>query len=146
MAQHRFKKGNQAAKGRTLPPDLLAIRAYTKAEVESLFQKYMHYPTGELIAMLKKPEEKMKDLPAIESLIVSILARGIADSDQKKLEFVLDRIYGKVTQPVEVLPPMLGLPGNEQTEDEELDELLSIHSKMLSERKMKDVTPRKGKK
>lgn len=93
----RFKKGNQAAKGRTIPEGQLALRRLTRVRLEEIIHKYMDYDLKALQAIIKDPGPT----PAIELIIISLISKSITVGDQYRLDSILNRIHGKVPDKVE---------------------------------------------
>lgn len=91
-----FKPGENGYH-KTVPEDLRQARRLTKIDVELVLNKYLYLPFGEIQAALRDP---MK--PTIEILIISVLLTAIKRGDHDRLNFVLDRIIGKVKQDVDV--------------------------------------------
>lgn len=98
MAKHRFKKGNQYAKGNTIAPQIFEGRKLTKLVYEEILHKYTNKPLRELQKLMADPG----DTPAIEMLVVSILAKAMATGDHQRAEFLLSRLVPKVAETVRV--------------------------------------------
>ncbi len=113
----KFKKGNTAAKGRIMPEGLIAQRRLTRVRLEEILQKYLNTPLTELKEILGNPGT----VPAIELMIVSILAKSITAGDQYRLEFLLNRIIGKVPDKVEF---------EDKTDQAEVDRLKAEYMKI----------------
>ena len=57
---------------------------------------------------------KDNDMPAIEAWVAQVFLQGIIEADHVRLNFLLDRTIGKVTEKVEVKlpkPMMIERPG-----------------------------------
>jgi len=95
----KFQKGNQAAKGRTLPPEQHAIRKLTKVRLEEILHKYMDSTKDELKRIIDNPGET----PMIELMVISVMAKGVTQGDQNRLDYLLNRLgnIGPVAQKVE---------------------------------------------
>jgi hypothetical protein len=97
---HLFQKGNKAAKGKgrpPAPPELKQARTLTRLEAERLLNLYIHMTQEELAVAAKA-----KGTTQLELLIIAVLRKGINYGDQQRLAFLLDRLVGKVREPVEV--------------------------------------------
>lgn len=81
---------------KTVPQDLRQARKLTKVEIEIILNKYLYLPIGDLMAATQDPM-----LPTIEALVVSVLIAAIKKGDHDKLNFVLDRLVGKVKENVD---------------------------------------------
>lgn len=101
MAKNRKTGGKNFHPGengyqKTVPEDLRQARKLTKTEIELILYKYLDKPIGELMAEVKDP---MK--PTIEILVMSVLITAIKKGDHDRLNFVLDRLIGKVKDNVD---------------------------------------------
>lgn len=90
-----FKRGENGYQ-KTVPKDLQEARKLTKVEIELILNKYLHMQIGELMAQVKDP---MK--PTLEVLVMSVLITAIKKGDHDKLNFVFDRLIGKVKDNVD---------------------------------------------
>ncbi len=90
-------KGNQYAKGRTLLEGQIATRRLTRAKLEEILHKYMHSTKDELALKLKEPG----DTPAIELMVISVMAKALQNGDTYRLEFLLNRLIGKVPDKID---------------------------------------------
>lgn len=122
MANYKPKgapKGNQYAKGRIMPEGLIAQRRLTRVRLEEILQKYLSTPLTELRELIKNPG----DTPSIELIIVSILAKSISTGDQHRLEFLLNRILGKIPDKVEF---------EDKTDHAEIERLKNEYKKIFN--------------
>jgi hypothetical protein len=96
-----FKPGNPGGPGKPpLPPELKEAKRLTKTAFEAMANRFLWMTTAELAAHHDDPAT-----PAIERLIISILAAGETEGDQARAEWFLNRLLGKVTDKVEVSQP-----------------------------------------
>jgi hypothetical protein len=79
---------NQRAGG--YPKDLYDARKLTKARLEGLLNKHLWYTKDEAKSVVVDPET-----PMLEILIASIVNKAIVQGDEKRLNFILDRLIGK---------------------------------------------------
>ncbi len=114
-----FQKGNKLGKDRYMPEGLLAQRRLTRVRLEEILQKYLGTPLTKLKELIKDPG----DTPAIELIIVSVLAKSITHGDQHRLEFLLNRIIGKVPDKVHV---------TDETDHEEIERLKAEYKKIMN--------------
>jgi len=98
MAAHRLKKGDKIRKGKYVAPTVFEGRKLTKTMFEEIIYKYMNYSHEQLKKVLTDPGET----PAIELMVISIMARAIGSGDTIRSEFLLRRTVGVVTEKVEV--------------------------------------------
>lgn len=93
-----FQKGVVTnPKGRPrIPEDLKDAGRLTKPELERLMNKMLSMQPGELTKQLKSGELTCKEM-----LIGTIISKGIIHGDQHRLDFILNRLIGKVKEQVE---------------------------------------------
>lgn len=92
-----FLPGNTFGKGQQpLPPEVHLAKQFTRAQLVEAITKYVVMSLTEL-----KVKAKDESLPAIEHMILRIIMNSILKGDQTRLDFLLDRIQGKVKQVVE---------------------------------------------
>lgn len=128
-----FEKGNTYGKTSHKPdhPDLKTVRKLTRSDFEMACNKYLQLDSEEIAKL-----QKSKKLPMIDMMIVSIIHKAIVHGDQKRLDFLLDRLIGKVVQPIEyVAPPP---PVRIQFD---LSQLPTETLRQLAEATERDVTP-----
>lgn len=99
-----FEAGNPGGPGRpALPEDIKAARQLNSVEFERIVNKYL-YMTADEMERLGKDKAAKATMPAIEIMLFSIISRAISEGDQTRLNFILDRIIGRV--PVKVAIPI----------------------------------------
>ena len=108
----QFKKGETAnPKGRPqMLPEMHLMETISKQEIKMLLTRMLRMPVAELKAMLNdetKPAHEM----AIARLVGTALARG----DEKRMEFIYNRLVGKVREEHNVTHSMK--PFDEQVAD-----------------------------
>ncbi len=81
-----------------LPLDLKESRSVNRLEFERVLNKYMYMTGPDINQALKSGT-----LPMIELVVAKILAKAFNEGDQRRLEFVIDRLIGKA--PLEASPP-----------------------------------------
>jgi hypothetical protein len=86
-----FVKGDPRAGRPPLPSDLKQARAYSKAEVQASLSRFLRMNIDELKAAVLDPRR-----PVIDHLVGSICVKGIKHGDHARLNFLLDRLIGKV--------------------------------------------------
>lgn len=79
-----------------VPQEIKDARQLTKLELERLLNKYMVMTKDEVQEALKNPAT-----PALELMIGSIVAKAVSGGDDKRLNFLLERMIGKVKEKVE---------------------------------------------
>ncbi len=82
------------------PVDLKVARKLTQVELERCINKYMNLSHGELLAELENPATTM-----LEKMIASIVDQSVSKGDQLRLDFILNRVIGKVQERIEVTTP-----------------------------------------
>ena len=76
-----------------IPEHVKAARKLNQVKFAEVLYQYINSTFAELEAALKDPKT-----PAIELVVVKILAEAIENGDEKKLEFILNRTIGKVIE------------------------------------------------
>lgn len=88
-----FSSTNQPTKEQRAagyPQDLRDARALTKAKLQGLLNKHLWYTKEQAKAVVLDPET-----PMLEILIASIVNKAIVLGDDKRMNFILDRLIGK---------------------------------------------------
>lgn len=83
-----------------LPPELRAFKELTNQEVKRYFAKYSRMSVEEV-----KEAAADQSLPMIEAVIASGYKEALFEGDFSRLNFVLNRTIGKVSDKVEVELP-----------------------------------------
>jgi hypothetical protein len=92
-----FKEGNPGGPGRpALPDEIKEANQYTRSQLIGAITKYVVMPLEDLRKLAVD-----QSLPAIDHMIMRIIMNSISKGDQTRLDFLLDRIQGKVKQVVE---------------------------------------------
>lgn len=92
-----FAPGNKLGGRPPTPPELKAARRLTKTAFEALINRHLWANDDELAATLEDPA-----VPAVEKLLASILAEGIRVGDAGRMEWIAQRLIGKVKDVVEL--------------------------------------------
>lgn len=98
-----FKKGDPRAvaagkkSSRALPPEVKEARLLNAAKFEEIIYKYMGSPIEELQAAANNPAT-----PAIEHIVIKLLSLAIKHGDIARLNLLLERTIGKVTDKLQV--------------------------------------------
>lgn len=99
----KFTKGSPIASlagkksSNALPPELKNARLENANKVEATLYKYMSSPIEVLQAVMKDPTT-----PSIELIVIKIITEAIKTGDQQRLNFLLDRTIGKVTDKLDI--------------------------------------------
>lgn len=121
-----FLPGNKAnPKGRPrTPDDIREVRRKNKFDVERLLDQMVRMTKDEVIQLIKEPET-----PALTVMLGSVIVKAVGNGDQHRLEFILNRLIGKI---------------HEAPEDEKL---LDDHSSNLrtDEQWIRIISAREGK-
>jgi hypothetical protein len=93
-----FKKGQSGnPSGRFKDKELQELRRLSTAEFTKSINKFFYLTQDQLKEEIKKPE-----LPMIDLLVGTMLARAVKDQDPQRAQFLLDRSIGKVKDVVEM--------------------------------------------
>lgn len=91
-----FAKGNPGGPGRP-SFGITQARNLNKEECEDLLNKLIRLPQEKLREIMSDNETQ-----GLDALIASIIIKGIEFGDYSRLNFLFDRLIGKVKEPVEV--------------------------------------------
>lgn len=103
-APYRFTSTNQPARRGRLPSKLKKFvkdNSVSKADVDAIFSNIIFGSTLEELQEMVKPGNKEK-LPVIVALLISAFIADIKNGTLHEVNTVLDRIYGKATQQLEI--------------------------------------------
>ena len=95
----KFKPGQSGNPGGRpkLPEDIKEARKLNKVEFERILNKYIHMTGPEIKAVMKDP-----GTPALDMMILRLIRSAARIGSLATLDFVLDRLIGKVAEPVEL--------------------------------------------
>jgi len=79
------------------PADLVAAQKLTKTEITGKLIKFMAMSVDELAEILRD-----KSLPVLDHFIGRVALLGIHKGDQQRLNFIFERLIGKVKDNVEI--------------------------------------------
>jgi hypothetical protein len=97
----QFKKGQVGGPGRPRSPEHLKVtRKLTKTKTEELLTRFTAMTVDELKTIVKDPGSTV-----LEAWVARICLTGIVGGDERKLNFMFDRLIGKVKDEVEVRLP-----------------------------------------
>lgn len=98
----RFKPGQSGnPNGRPkLPDDIRQIRKVNKTEIERVMNKFLSMTKSEISQLVND-----QDTPALEIMLASIIVKATTHGDHQRLNFILDRLVGKVKDVVQVELP-----------------------------------------
>lgn len=93
-----FEKGKTGnPKGRPqLPIDLKQARTVTKLELERILNRFLTMTAQELAAAMTDPRTTV-----LEAIVLTIATKALQGGDQVRLNFLLDRLIGKVQEPTQ---------------------------------------------
>jgi len=97
-----FQLGHPGGPGRPkIPHELFMMKSLTKDEAKVILNKFLFWPLSELQAYLKDTSNNV-----LEYYIAKLIYQGIADGDVGPLNFLFDRLLGKVVDKVEITRPI----------------------------------------
>ncbi len=96
----QFKKGYSGNPGGRdkLPPEIREAKRLTRRSMEVALNKFLGWPTEKLAEFLRDTNNTV-----IEMIIAKILIEALKRGDQIRLNFIFDRLIGKVKDEVEVI-------------------------------------------
>lgn len=93
-----FKPGWEGGNGRPrVPEDIKEARKITTIEVERILTELMSMSPSELVQIKQNPKSTM-----LELMIHSILVNAVNKGDQQRLDFLLQRLIGKVKEKIDI--------------------------------------------
>lgn len=96
-----FKKGNPGGPGPPrIPLDLKEARKVNQLELSRVFNKTLFMNHQEITEVLKK-----RDLPMLELVAARVVSEAFNEGDQRRLEYIIDRLIGKAPMSSEVAAP-----------------------------------------
>jgi hypothetical protein len=129
-----FEKGDPRInrKGlQKLPPDLHeASEKLSNHVLEAKLRKFLDLPKEQLKNIIKDPKTK-----SIDSAICAIISRAVIGADEKRLDWVITRLLGKVKEPEQMVTFRF-----DQMPDYEVIDLGKEAIKYLEARKQDDDT------
>ena len=98
----RFKPGQSGNPGGKpkVPDDIRKARTLNQIELERTVNRYLYMDRAQVQEAIKNPET-----PMIELMVASIMAQAAQKGDERRLEFILQRMIGRVTDKIEVKTP-----------------------------------------
>lgn len=92
-----FKPGNPGGGRPLLPEEIKEARKLNKYDVEMSLTNHLRMTRDQIATVIKDPESKMLDI-----LVASIIAKAVQTGDQQRLDFILNRTIGKVSDHIEI--------------------------------------------
>lgn len=99
----KFTKGHRFSVGKGRPkisPELHLVKEISREDVRLRISKFLGMTREEVKRVLEDPTSSSHDL-----LIATIVAKAVTHGDQNRLEFIYNRIVGRVKEEVEVNLP-----------------------------------------
>ena len=104
-----FVKGDPRAaaagrkSSRALTPEIREARMTTSIALEERLHKYMSTPIHELKEILKEASTNKECItPSVDLIVIKIITKAIENGDYQRLNFLLERTIGKVSDKLEV--------------------------------------------
>lgn len=97
----------------SLPQELKKAMQMNRVDFQELLIKYLSYSPQELAVA-----QSSKDTKALDRIVIAVIINAINKGDQQRLDFLLNRIIGKVREQVdhtsngEPMKAVLVLPSN----------------------------------
>jgi hypothetical protein len=137
---YRFSSTNQPAKRGRLPSKLKKFckdNAISKDDVDMVFKNLIFGKTIEELQDMIKPGKKEK-LPVIVVLLISAFIQDMKSGTLKEVNTVLDRIFGKPTQQLDISERRGDIPDDPEERRalmEQIEKELGLNSPPASEPK-----------
>lgn len=96
-----FVPGDERAGRPRLPDDVKAVKKLTTTEFQRILNQYLWLDEESLRAAMKDPSCTM-----LEKMVASVMVKGITLGDPARMEILVTRLIGKVTDKVEVKTPV----------------------------------------
>lgn len=99
----KFQKGNKMAKNggrKKLPPDLLKAKQLTSEEFMRTATELLRLSPQEICNIVNDPAT-----PALKALVGTMIVKAIDEGDERRTDFLLQRIIGKVPDKLETNAP-----------------------------------------
>jgi len=74
-----------------VPYEIRELRKHNRLEVEETFSKYLRMTAKELEEAAKSPYTS-----ALDGMVIAVIMKAVQNGDQWRLNFLLDRVIGKV--------------------------------------------------
>ena len=105
--KNQFKKGNKTGKGHgrpKIPKEIVVARQdFTADELRIKLAKYLRMdPRSIKKTMADIKADKGEHVDAVDLVIMQIIWKAIAEGDPRRLDFLLDRLIGRVKEVKEV--------------------------------------------
>ena len=89
-----FQKGNKLANGRPrVSEEQKEVMKLTRTKFNTITMKYLNYNRAELEKIARHPET-----PAIDMMVISVMVKAIKQGDEKKLNWFLEQLFGKLKE------------------------------------------------
>ena len=96
------KPGSKASPRKQLPRDIKAARKLNAIEFERIVNRVLFCSMGNFESLLDRTVEENRENTVIEQMVLSLVRSAIEKGDHTKLEFILNRILGKVADRVQI--------------------------------------------
>lgn len=90
------QSGNPSGRPK-LPTDLKNAKKMDRIEIDRTLSSYLRKTKDELSEIARDPKAT-----ALQLFVLSIITKGITEGDQSRLNFLFDRIIGKVKEEIDV--------------------------------------------
>lgn len=97
-----FKKGDPGGPG-ALPQgqDLMIVKRMSRQQFELIGNRVLHMSFKQLTEIMQNLGSK--DIPVLELAVMSILYHAIKDGDEKRVNWLLDRLLGQAVKKIQVV-------------------------------------------
>lgn len=109
-----FRAGHNTGRPRN-PPEINKAASLSKTQFLAKLNEYLNLSFNELTEIVKN-----KDLPMIDHWVGRIALHGATKGDERRLDFMANRLYGKVKETVDLnvkaRPAVIHLPDGMKVE------------------------------
>lgn len=93
-----FEKGNTAGMGRPkLTEEEKVVNKLTRRKFQSVVREYLDSSREDLVKLMADP-----NTPTLDLMVVSVMSKAIKTGDEKKINWFLEQLFGKLKETKEV--------------------------------------------
>ncbi len=93
---------NHTKSSRNLPKDIAFARKLNAVEFERIVNRVLFMSMGNFDQLMNQEVEENKENLVIEQMVMALVRSAIQKGDHAKLEFIMNRVMGKVADRVQI--------------------------------------------